>query len=455
MVIRAGRGSTGTVRAGRAGEGGESADQGGARHRRRDDGQDGAVRRIAIQERRARLGLRHHLAPAARAGGPVEVADHLAGLHGTDPASVYLAIRARADVKASDIERALYDERALVRMLGMRRTVFTVPVEQAGIIQAACARAIAVRERRNLVQLLDGAGLAGAGVPAAGAGVPAGGAGPGPSADVGAWLADIERSTLRALTARGEATAAELAGDEPRLREPVLMAAGKPYQAWQNIATRVLSLLAVDGHIVRGRPRGSWVSSQYRWSPVTAWLPGGLPEWPAESARVELARRWLAAFGPGTAADLKWWAGWTMTETRKALAGLATVEVDLGGVTGLVLAGDEESVAEPGPWVALLPALDPTAMGWAARDWYVGPHTAAIFDRSGNIGPTVWCDGRIVGGWAQRGGGGGEIAYRLLEDVGAEAAAEVAAEAGRLADWIGQVRVTPRFRTPLERELSA
>jgi hypothetical protein len=65
----------------------------------------------------------------------------------------------------------------------------------------------------------------------------------------------------------------------------------------------------------------------------------------------------------------------------------------------------------------------------------------------------VWCDGRIVGGWAQR--GGGEIAYRLLEDVGAEAAAEVAAEAGRLADWIGQVLVTPRFRTPLERELSA
>jgi hypothetical protein len=39
--------------------------------------------------------------------------------------------------------------------------------------------------------------------------------------------------------------------------------------------------------------------------------------------------------------------------------------------------------------------------------------------------------------------------------VGAEGAAAVEAAAGGLADWLGGVRVTPRFRTPLERELSA
>jgi hypothetical protein len=45
--------------------------------------------------------------------------------------------------------------------------------------------------------------------------------------------------------------------------------------------------------------------------------------------------------------------------------------------------------------------------------------------------------------------------YRLLEDAGSDAAAAVEAEAGRLASWLGPARVTPRFRTPLERELSA
>jgi hypothetical protein len=92
-------------------------------------------------------------------------------------------------------------------------------------------------------------------------------------------------------------------------------------------------------------------------------------------------------------------------------------------------------------------------MGWSERAWYLGEHGPALFDRSGNPGPTVWWNGRIVGGWAQR--RDGEIAYRLLEDVGAEALAAVEAEAERLGRWIGPVRVTPRFRTPLERELGA
>ena len=92
-------------------------------------------------------------------------------------------------------------------------------------------------------------------------------------------------------------------------------------------------------------------------------------------------------------------------------------------------------------------------MGWSQRAWYVGEHAAALFDRSGNIGPTVWCDGRIVGGWAQR--AGGEVVVRLLEDIGTAAAARRRQEAARLTAWIGPVRVTPRFRTPLERELIA
>lgn len=31
----------------------------------------------------------------------------------------------------------------------------------------------------------------------------------------------------------------------------------------------------------------------------------------------------------------------------------------------------------------------------------------------------------------------------------------IAAEASRLSDWVGEARITPRFRTPLERELAA
>jgi hypothetical protein len=390
-----------------------------------------ATRRIGTEERRARLARRHHLAPPARAAGVAEVARDLVALHGTDPASVFLATWARMRTPAvAEVERALYEERALVRMLGMRRTMFVVPVELAAVVQASCTRAVAVQQRKLLVQLLERAGVAN---------------------DPGSWLREVEDATVRALEARGQAFAAELTRDEPRLREQLLLAEGKPYEARVNISSRVLFLIAADGRIVRGRPRGSWISSQYQWAPTAKWLAGGIAELPADAARVALARRWLAAYGPGTAADLKWWTGWTAAEVKRALAAIGPAEVSLDGGTGLVLADDLEPVATPAPWVALLPALDPTVMGWSRREWYLGEHGPALFDRSGNPGPTVWCDGRIVGGWAQR--KDGEVAFRLLEDVGTEARAAVRAEAERLGRWIGPIRVTPRFRTPLEREL--
>ena len=103
--------------------------------------------------------------------------------------------------------------------------------------------------------------------------------------------------------------------------------------------------------------------------------------------------------------------------------------------------------------IALLPALDATTMGWTAQGWYLGPHGRALFDTNGNAGPTVWADGRVVGGWSQR--RNGEVVVRLLDDPGAEARAAIETGAAAIGAWIGPIRVVPRFRTPLERELAA
>jgi winged helix DNA-binding protein len=326
------------------------------------------------------------------------VARSLVAIHGTDPATVFLSVAARTEKPTvADIESALYVHKALIRLLGMRRTMFVVPDELAPVVQAACTRAIAVRLRRTTLQLYAAAGIA---------------------EDLDTWLHDLEDATALALSKRGEATAQELTIDVPDLKRQVLMAAGKNYEGLQGVAPRVLMQLSAEGRIMRGRPRGSWISTQYRWAPIDAWLPGGLTEWDTGLAQAELIRRWLQAFGPGTLVDLKWWTGLSMSEVKRALAQLDVAEVDLDGGTGVVLADDLEPVAEPliKPWVALLPALDSTPMGFSERGWFLGNHAPKIFDRSGNIGPTVWCDGRIVGGWAQR--QNGTVAYKLLEDVG-------------------------------------
>lgn len=353
----------------------------------------------------------------------------MVALHGTDPSTVYLSIWARmAGGDVASIEHALYADRTLVRLLAMRRTVFVLPAESAPVALAACSRGVAARERKQLIGWLTEAKVA---------------------TDVEAWLAETERAALAALRARGEATAAELSADDPRLRIELVFAQGKAYEGKQRVGSRVLLLLAAEGHIVRGRPLGGWTSTQFRWGP---WERDG-HELSTEDASADWARRWLAAFGPATLEDLRWWAGWTVAQTKKALTRVGPVEVDLDGVPGIALAGDDEPEPEVGPWVALLPALDPTPMGWNRRDFYLGEHGPRLFDNTGNIGPTVWCDGRIVGGWAQ--GRDGTVRYKLLEDVGRQAKAEIERVAGTLEERLGEVRLSARGRrwSPVEKEL--
>ncbi|MFJ9746068.1 winged helix DNA-binding domain-containing protein [Streptomyces chartreusis] len=392
------------------------------------------VRYIGTAERRARLGLRHRLTGATRAEDPAGVADSLVALHGTDPATVYLAVGARlADPSktVAETERALYEDRTLVRMHGMRHTVFVFPTELTAVVHASTGLAVAARERASLIK-----SMAKAGAPDA------------------AWLAEVEESTLAALARRGQATAAELAQDEPRLRERFVYAAGKSYEGVHTVSTRLLRVLGVEGKVVRGRPLGSWTSSQFRWA-----VAPEHPELDAAAAQAELLRRWLTVCGPATEADLKWWTGWKVTEVRRALTAIGAEAVSVDEGPGYVVQGDAGPVDGPAePWAALLPGLDPTAMGWQQRDWYVAPELRpSLFDGSGNVGPTVWWNGRVVGGWAQR--GDGEIVWRLLADLGGEerqaAETAVAAQAERLRGWVGAARVTPRFRTPVEKELSA
>jgi len=406
--------------------------------------------RVSIGQRRARLVERHRLGVAAadNAGAVGGAVDALVALHATDPVTVYLSAWARTGCSVAHVDEALYGDRNLVRMLGMRRTMFVVPAGLVEVVQAACSDEVARRLRRGLEKHLTDGGIG--------------------DGDAAGWLRSVEAGVLRALAARGGgASGAQLSQDEPRLRAQLTYAPDKAYGGSANITSRVLGLLAADGHLVRGTRRGGWSSGQFEWFPATAWLrsgggaqsaseSGGVLK--ADAARAELARRWLLAFGPALVSDLQWWAGWTAGQTKAALAALPVAEVDLDGQPGVALAGDLEFPAGPPPAdgpgaAALLPGLDPTPMGWQARSWYLGPHAPGLFDRTGNVGPTVWWQGRVVGGWAQR--PSGEVVYRLLEDVGSDGAAAVDAEAARLAAWLGQARVTPRFRTPLERELSA
>lgn len=405
------------------------------------------MRTIGVAERRSRLWHRHHLATPSP--DVVAVARDLVGLHSSDPATVFLSARARtAGFVPSDLERELYDRRTLVRVLAMRRTMFVVPTDLAPALDAACTRALAPRERARTLRIIEEQQLAD---------------------DPAAWLDRLEADVVAALRRRGEATARELTEDVPDLGRRITFGEGTRWAGEMGMSTRLLFLLASEARIVRGRPLGGWTSSQYRWAPTDAWLGEGFESLDPRRARAELMRRWLAAFGPASFDDAKWWTGWTVRDTRAALADVDAVEVALGPDTAYLSAEDaaaeDEADGRSGGQdergegddagdgrVVLLPGLDPTVMGWKERSWFLPAGAAgALFDRNGNAGPTVWLGGRVVGGWAQL--DTGEVVTELLEDLGAERRDRVDRAAAELSDWLADVRVTSRFRTPLERRL--
>jgi hypothetical protein len=385
------------------------------------------MRSFTVDERRARLARRHFLASSA--GSVDDVVADLVGLHATDPATPYLSLWARTPGFAvADLDAELYERRTLLKHLAMRRTLWTVRAADLPSIQAAASDRVAGNERRRLAADAVKAGIA---------------------EDGSAWLDTACAAVLRHLAEHGEASAKELREALPELTGRYDYAPGKPWGGETPLAPRVLTVLAVRGDIVRGPNDGAWTISRPRWTPMARWLASSVAAADPAVARAELVRRWLRAFGPATETDIKWWFGNTLTWARHALRDIDAVQVDLDGAPGFALPDDLDVEQDVEPWCALLPGLDVTTMGWYDRDWYVGGHRGQVFDSNGNGGPTAWWNGRIVGAWWQD--ADGRVDVRLLENVSRDAKRALTRRADELTAWLGGVRVSPRFPSPLSK----
>jgi hypothetical protein len=386
------------------------------------------LRTVPDTERRARLAVRHALAHQHRVDTVEAAVEAMTCLHATEPANVFLSAHARSGATAGDVRRALHDDRTVVLQLAMRRTVFAFPRDLLPAVLGSAAARVAAQLTTRLAKEVEQNGLAD---------------------DGAAWVAATCAQVREALVGT-PATTQQLREALPALALRIETAPGKAYGAEIPIGPRVLSVLAADGSILRGAPAAGWKVSRPYWTTAGEWLGGAVEPLTAREGYATLVRRWLWSFGPGTEDDLVWWLGATKAAVRSALADVGAVPVALEDGTAAWL--DPEDTAEvegPAPWAALLPALDPTTMGWKGRGFHLGDLAPHLFDRNGNGGPSAWWDGRVVGGWTQR--DDGTVVVVPAGDLPRAARRPLADEAERLTAWLDGDVVRSIYQSPLVR----
>ena len=392
------------------------------------------VRHVSDDERRARLARRHALHPDHRLDSVEAVADAMVALHATEAATVHLAVAARSDRVVADVERALYDDRTVVKQLAMRRTLFGFPRDLLPAVLASSSMRVATSERARHAGMLEKAGLTGDGL---------------------AWFAEAEAATLAVLADGVARSAAEVRALTPEHDLVLDLAPGKSYNRPSPVAPWVLTHLACDGHLVRARNAGRWRVNKPAWTLMSAWL-GETPELPtAQEGYAALVSRYLRTFGPATEDDVQWWLGDTKAVVRRAFEDLGAVPVSLdSGTVGWLLPDDLDEEEAVTSWAALLPVLDPTVMGWKERPFYLDPSVARRHtDANGNIGATAWWQGRVVGAWVQSADG----QVHVVPDASLPAAARRAldAEAARLTAWLGGEVVGTIYTSPAAKDARA
>jgi hypothetical protein len=386
------------------------------------------MRQVTDDERRARLALRHRLTSSAHAATVEEAAESIVCYHATDHSTVVLSAWARvAGFAVADLDRALYEERTLVKQLCMRRTLFVLPRAILEDAVAAAGPRVAREGSRSLARDIERGGIA---------------------SDGHAWIEEAGAAVLAALADGRQASTTELRDAVPLAAGATKIGSGTSWGRDWAVLPRLLAVLSARGLVVRGRIGGTWMNPRPTYAAMDRWLGGALAAVDPAVGRAELVGRWLRAFGPGTEADIAWWLGGSLGEVRAALDRIGAVPVQVDGASkpGWLHPDD---IHEPGPvepWAALLPALDPATMGWKERDWYLGPHRADVFDSVGNGGTTAWWDGRIVGSWYQP--PDARVELILLERVGRVARRALAEEAARLTEWLAGARPGGRWMAP-------
>jgi len=322
----------------------------------------------------ARRMARHALTEPATGLGPAGIASVLCGAHAQVLSAAELSIGRRiAGATRSDVQRALWQERTLVKTFGPRGTIHLLATADLPVWTGALqALPSSVPTHPDGVRFTPGQAEE-------------------VIAAIGAALADAEL-TVDQLT---EAIA-DRAGSWAV--EQTMEAFGGKWPRWRQLT----STAAHRGMLCFGPDRDRKVT----YTNPRRWLPGFRPADGDVALRV-LLTRYLYAYGPATPQHFAKWLGIPPRYAAELFGGMAggLETVELAGEPAWTLAGDTATPPRSHRGIRLLPYFDAYLVAGQPRErLYPGAAAIRALTPAGQAGnyPVLLVDGVVGGVWHQR-----------------------------------------------------
>jgi hypothetical protein len=216
-------------------------------------------------------------------------------------------------------------------------------------------------------------------------------------------------------------------GAEPRTREEVTEYLRREHGIEPERGEAFWYALRVRGRLTHAPETGFW-----RASGRTRYMT--IPHEPADpaTARVELVRRYLAAFGPATRADVAEWSGLRVRDFEQLLDGLPTFEDERGRTLYDVPRAPRPPADTPAP-VRLLPRFDNLVLSHQDRTRVLADEHRPLVIEGGWVKSTFLVDGFVAGTWEVE---QGRVRLEPFEPLPRRVHTELEAEAARLQAWL-------------------
>ncbi len=338
------------------------------------DVKGGVVLPLEVPLRNARLFTlsRHHLLERAPRNRALDVVGDILGLNAQGALNVQLSLWNRVDdLDNGFIPQALHVDRTLVKTWVMRDTVHVVPTAQLPLIRRALEPSLMMEWNRWTVKT-------------------------GTKQSAASWE-PMYNDVLDAL-----------GGGSLTIKQLMEALAWSGRESLR-ILSRLMREMSLRGLVCHAESSGPWYhNTENTFASVDKWLPDiDIASVPEEEALSNLAKRYLASYGPASVRDFAYWTGMGMREARPVFNSMADslVEVTVPEQKGTLLIQESDAselldAADRQVQVRLLPQFDALIMGHKDKTRFIEPKTMSrVFLPRGDVAATILVDGRVHGVW--------------------------------------------------------